>query len=98
MTLMGIKTKAFKLELESWRTFSHLHGCGAITIQGDFWGRVDTVGKEVGGTPVLSICPSISTQCFPLGGPLKKTIGKGAWEKMFATSATCIMGQGKSRQ
>lgn len=29
------------------------------------------------------ICPSVSTQCFPLDEPRKETGGKRAWEVMF---------------
>lgn len=53
MTLMGIKTKAIRLELEPWRKFSHLDRCGVITIQCDFQGygggREWTQSGESGG-------------------------------------------------
>lgn len=55
------------------------------------------VDKGVGGIPIFSICPSVSTQCFPLAETKKATVGKGAWEMMLPALATCKAEQSKGR-
>ena len=77
-TLSGDKARAVRFDLGPWRKCSHLDRYGAMEGRASWRERRGQGGNS-------SICPSISTQYFPLAEPKKETGGNGAWEMMFAS-------------
>lgn len=70
--------RAGRLDLGPWRKCSHFDRSGSREGRASWWegGTEWDKGQEIHQSS--SICPSVSTQCFPLAAPKKEPGGKGS--------------------